>query len=665
MFRDQKMRAIRSKRALSPAISSIIMITITVTVSVVVAFWMGSLTMNLMSLEEFKIIDCEWANDLSYVDMVITNHGTHWIVLSNVRINGIQPDHMSFVSGSSKVDPGDSAVVRVFQDFNPSTNYRFRVLTARGNEANYVDLTDSTVTASLHYIDALSNVDDFSDQGSHSNFVNQQSGPDSVFDILTEGDYGAGLTKVIQYANSSISDVDGSADFGTELNSTNAQDYVPDSYYMTLQEDLVGGGGGVPQIREYTEQWDTSPSTTLTFDKPDNVEVGDLLLILAVNDDTSGTAFDSGDSSNFTFVHDYGSTSSDAHVGVFYRIADGTEADTEQITSAGNDEWGGWYIRITGANITDPIHQVGAEANGYGNSRTAAAVSTTIENCLGITFTAFDGGDGNNVSPFGVSGTGWNYEDDGSSGTSGSGDCAGGWGYKNITGTGSSIDAVWSSDGTSDGITAGQIAIACGASIDYELDFEYQWTSADYDEEDEEVCIYIETASQSGENLVAYEWTGANWQTLGTLNSDGWNNFTTSYLTGAAYTINIRDDNKSNDVTQSAWNIDCIITDCRSTDTNYKLDIEVQFTDINVGRGYNEICIYMGSASGENLDAYIWNGASWDILVAGLVENQWNNITRSITEDTVTLKFLGTLETNDLVQDNWEIDCSLLYAPVN
>jgi hypothetical protein len=93
------------------------------------------------------------------------------------------------------------------------------------------------------------------------------------------------------------------------------------------------------------------------------------------------------------------------------------------------------------------------------------------------------------------------------------------------------------------------------------------------------------------------------------------------------------------------------------------LDVEVQFTDVDVGEGYNEVCILLGSATGEDLDLYIWNGESWDQLATALVPNQWNNMTRAITEDTITLRFLGHLETADTVQDTWEIDCVLLYAP--
>jgi hypothetical protein len=200
------------------------------------------------------------------------------------------------------------------------------------------------------------------------------------------------------------------------------------------------------------------------------------------------------------------------------------------------------------------------------------------------------------------------------------------------------------------------------AADDYELDFEYHWTNVDYDETSEQVCIYVETASPDTEKLVAYEWNGANWQELGPLDLDGWNNFTSSFLTGPSYAINIRDEDKTNDPIQSSWKIDCIITDCSSTEINYELDMEIQFTEVNVDNNYEEICIYLGSTTAEPLDVYIWNEDTWELLSSNLIQNQWNNVTRTITQNEVTLRFLGSLETYDVTQDTWEIDSVLLYG---
>ena len=120
------------------------MISITVIVSVGAASWMGSIAVDLMAFEEFIVSDYQWATDLSYADLTITNRGSSWIVLSNVRVNGAPPDYVSIISDSSKVDAGDTGVIRVFQDFDTTTRYQFKVLTTKGNEANYVKLTGTT-----------------------------------------------------------------------------------------------------------------------------------------------------------------------------------------------------------------------------------------------------------------------------------------------------------------------------------------------------------------------------------------------------------------------------------------------------------------------------------------------------------------------------------------
>ena len=499
MFRDQKMRAIRSKRALSPAISSIIMITITVTVSVVVASWMGSITMNLMSFEEFKITDCQWADDLSYADLMITNHGTHYIVLSNVRINGIQPDHMSFVSGSSKVDPGDTAVVRAFQDFNPSTNYRFRVLSARGNEANYIELAGATSTHSLHFVNATSNVDGSSDKGTHSNLANQRAGPDSAYDVLTEESLVTDNIYSLDASGGYMIVGDGSPDWGSQTGTI--------SFWVRMDSSVQGRFWG--QHGDMETRW-------------------------------SGT----------NLVLDWGGTSS--------------------MTSATSFTANKWYfVAIVWDESNDNLYlYVGDESTPPtldSNSRSGTWTSTTPTP---------------NQNRF-LNGYGGNEP------VNGQGDDLRYW---NIART----------------------------LQDIQSDYNFELIGSE-------------------PNLQSYFRLNNNFDDIGPNNNDGSGSDSYSFTT----------------------NVPFINTE------NYELDIEIQFTDIDISKNYEEICILLGSASGEHLDVHIWNSDSWDILATDLVQNQWNNITRSITEESITLKFLGSLETNDLVQDTWEIDCALLCSPVN
>ena len=650
-----KQSILRNKRALSEVISGVIMIAVTVTVSFAAAVWMNTMLTNVTTVEELKITDCQWAHDLSYADLIITNYGTGWIILNRVNVNGFLADQVSFISGTSKLESGDTAVFRVIQSFSPSTRYRFTVFTSTGTAVEYVKYTGSP---SLHYINATSDVDGSPDKGTHSYFVNQQSGPDNVFDTLTEGDYGAGLTNIIQYASSSSSDVDGSADVGTETNFVYSQDYGPDSDYMTIQEENLGGGS-YPSIRSKTSSRESSDRTSHDVSLPSVIEAGDTLLVVFVCDDNEKITWEN-EGTDWHVIYEEDAGSSGPTMSIAWKKAVGNEDGTTITVETGSSEES-VHIAYAIQNAEDPNvmpPEASLESSGNNHNPDPASLSP-LGGSKSYLWFAFYGCDDDDVAesyPSTYTNNRETYESSSDSGT-----CAIGAATRNYF---ASSDNPSTFTIANEQWEAATVALYPLSGFDnYELDFEYQWTGIDYDETSEQACIYVDAASQGGENLVAYEWDGASWQTLGTLSSDGWNNFTLSHLTGATYTINIRDEDKSDDNVQSMWSIDCILTNCSSIEVNYELDVEVQFVGVDVGNGYEEIRIFMGSTSGETLDVYIWNGTSWDLLSAALVPNQLNTIYRAVTEDTVTLRFLGNIEETDTNQDSWEIDYVLLYAP--
>lgn len=211
----------------------------------------------------------------------------------------------------------------------------------------------------------------------------------------------------------------------------------------------------VPVIEGYTEQSETRPTTTITVSKPAGLQNGELCLVILINDDTSsGEVFNA--KTGWTKIVDVGDGTSDSHIGIFWRIADGTEGETEDFTQVGSDEWVAWWARISGINTSTPINIVGTENIRSGNSIIALSVMTTVDDCLALCFGAFDGGDG---YPFTVTGTGWSKEDDGQSGTSGYSDASGVWGKKPMGPAGATGDATIGAS-LSDGIVGIQIAIA-------------------------------------------------------------------------------------------------------------------------------------------------------------------------------------------------------------
>ena len=438
------------------------------------------------------------------------------------------------------------------------------------------------------------------------------------------------LATIIQYAISSSSNADGSADIGTETNFVNAQDYAPDSDYMTIQEYNKGGSttSEILFIGSDTQSGNNPTSGTFSFAGV-SPQAGDFVLCWWYTRSNTKTI---AESAAVTQLYDV-SSSSYGRLFVGYRIyqnGDSSYSWTSSSVSQATTSYG--TLTFHNVNQTNPIDVQSGTPAGWSNAEDPDGPAVNVQTAGACVVTVFGkNNDFVNCNPP------TNYLLAGSTDSSAGGDASAGAAYRLMSGTGSEDPPVWALTGgasSDDGyVWTVSLKPTIIVTTDYELDFEYKWTNADYDETTEEVCIYVQTASQGGENLVAYEWDGATWQSLGTLSSDGWNNFTVSHLSGTTYTINIRDEDKSNDATQSTWRIDCIITDCSSTVTNYELDMEIQFTDINVGNDYEEICIFMGSATGEALDVYIWNGGSWDSLATGLTPNQWNNMTYAITEE--------------------------------
>jgi hypothetical protein len=107
-----------------------------------------------------------------------------------------------------------------------------------------------------------------------------------------------------------------------------------------------------------------------------------------------------------------------------------------------------------------------------------------------------------------------------------------------------------------------------------------------------------------------------------------------------------------------------LVTVKKATDnTNYELDLEEQFTNVNYTNPNQDLCIKTGSLGSESLMVDVWTGTSWSNIatLTGLI-NGWRNVSVSsyLTSETLTIRFRGNSESSDLVQDSWEIDAVLL-----
>jgi flagellin-like protein len=84
------MKMLRSRKALSPVVASIILIAVTVAVSIAVAAWMGALTFNFMATEQGQLTNLIFvagASGSGNITVTFQNTGTTPIVINEVWVN--------------------------------------------------------------------------------------------------------------------------------------------------------------------------------------------------------------------------------------------------------------------------------------------------------------------------------------------------------------------------------------------------------------------------------------------------------------------------------------------------------------------------------------------------------------------------------------------------
>ena len=132
------MKILRSKKALSPVVASIILIAVTVAVSIAVAAWMGALSFTFTATEEVKVISHQWDTALlppTYINLKVTNVGTAKVTLSSAEVNNAPAT--SNITATSVVNPGSSVWIRVTHTFAAGVKYDFNIVTAKGNKSPY------------------------------------------------------------------------------------------------------------------------------------------------------------------------------------------------------------------------------------------------------------------------------------------------------------------------------------------------------------------------------------------------------------------------------------------------------------------------------------------------------------------------------------------------
>jgi len=227
-------------------------------------------------------------------------------------------------------------------------------------------------------------------------------------------------------------------------------------FFLTLFSQKLEAA--VPVVETWTFN-DANNLDHVTLTKPTGVQSGDLLLIIVGSDAPNLDEWDA--LTGWTKFVGINSNDADANLACYWRIADGTEAGTIDVTAGTNtDERLGWYIRVSGVDTANPINVTGtAQSDIGGINHGINSINTTVDDCLAFYVLVFDGGDG---TPFSVS-AGWTEKDDKYGVANTAGYVSGCWGTKEMPSQGATGDATVTSN-VNDSSSRVQFAIAPSAA---------------------------------------------------------------------------------------------------------------------------------------------------------------------------------------------------------
>jgi hypothetical protein len=136
----------RNTKALTPLVSSGILICIAIAVSLATLAWMNGLPTPDIQTETLQLTSLKWSQNITYVDVTLHNNGTQNIQIKTVTVNS-QPATVVYISGSNQINTEETAVLRIAYTFTPQETYQITFQTAKGNSFNYTATPQEVHTA--------------------------------------------------------------------------------------------------------------------------------------------------------------------------------------------------------------------------------------------------------------------------------------------------------------------------------------------------------------------------------------------------------------------------------------------------------------------------------------------------------------------------------------
>ncbi len=129
----------KNSKALSPVVASIILIAVTVAVSVVVAAWMGGMTIGLMgNAEQAQVTNVAFVTGSNTtLTATVRNTGGETITIVSAYIDGVKTSD-DYATGNT-IAKGDSGSITITSDDPLASGavYEIKMVTAKGTSVIY------------------------------------------------------------------------------------------------------------------------------------------------------------------------------------------------------------------------------------------------------------------------------------------------------------------------------------------------------------------------------------------------------------------------------------------------------------------------------------------------------------------------------------------------
>jgi hypothetical protein len=122
-----------ARKTLPPVMTSAIVLCVAIAVSLATVAWINGLPTSNMYTENLQATNHQWGPNCAYVDVTLYNNGTQSVRLKGVTVNS-KPATVVYIVGSSQINNGESAVLRVVNTFTPEETYQLTFQTTKGNK---------------------------------------------------------------------------------------------------------------------------------------------------------------------------------------------------------------------------------------------------------------------------------------------------------------------------------------------------------------------------------------------------------------------------------------------------------------------------------------------------------------------------------------------------